>query len=409
MLVEFKVKNYLSFKEEVLFSMEAGSTSKRPMNVFECGQESLLKNAALYGANASGKSNLIKAFAFIRHLLLRDYNLEKNKIEAVPFKLSAETEEKSSSFEIVFISKGVKYVYSFELNQDMILKEELYEFPRKKLVFKRNRKSIEAGTKLKRIKKELPLPKERELYLSTLARAFDVIEDDIISWFRKLEIVTNGVNFTSTIKQLSENGISKERVLDHLKRADINIDDFLIQTDKVDMKSMPLEEQAIYGRLSMNSAGNLMRTRLETIKQKYDKDKNPAGKVIFNFFKEESAGTQHFFKFLGPIFDVIDNNKILIVDELENSFHPLLLKFLVSIFNSEENKEAQLIFTAHDISLLASDSPLRRDQIWFADKNKYGATSLYSLLEFKDTREDQDFQKKYLLGNFGAIPLIEDI
>lgn len=410
MLIEFKVKNYLSFKDEVLFSMEAGSSSQREQNIIKRDEDNfLLKSAVVFGANASGKSNLIKALSFVRFLLLKDYNLKEDTIRVVPFKLSEETEKEPSFFEIVFINKGIKYDYSFSLNNKMILEESLIEYsPNKRCIFKRVGGEIkQKGEKL--TKKHLPDTKERELYLSTLARVFDIIEKDIISWFKNLIPLNEPLMGDKILWMMQEKKEYKERVLEYLKRADLTINNISSSIKDVDFKDVPQELKEVFLSQGRGVPDRITKSNIVFSHQKYDKNNNPKGEVDFNFVNEESFGTKHFFNLLGPIIDTIDNGKIMIVDELENSLHPLLLRFIVEIFNSKENKNAQLIFTAHDTSLISNNSPLRRDQIWFTDKNKYGATNLYSLLEFKDIREFQDFQKKYLLGNFGAIPIIDNL
>jgi hypothetical protein len=205
-----------------------------------------------------------------------------------------------------------------------------------------------------------------------------------------------------TIEKLKDEAVRKE-VLNFLKKADLGIEDIILEETEIRYEDMSEED-----KLRVGPDGKLFSVQIQTSHQKFDNENKASTLVKFDLGKEESEGTKKFFALSGPFLDSLKNGYVLVVDELDTKLHPILIKFLVSLFNSAENNplNAQLVFVSHNTNLF-SRSMFRRDQIWLTEKNKYGATDLYSLVEYK-VRNDASFEKDYILGKYGAIPLIRE-
>jgi AAA15 family ATPase/GTPase len=414
MLVGFTVNNFKSIKDTINFSMLGSSKDKG--NSFEIRKYELLKSAIVYGSNASGKSNFLKAMAFMARIALNQDKViqSTDTLPYFPFKLNTETEDSSSSFEIVFIIGTIKYRYGFEIDRTTVYSEWLYadENGKEAKLFYRDIEEEELYVNRLKFKEGLKLKvSSNQLFIWKCDQEEGEISASILQWFNRLNMI-DGIEHEQYIKHAMkemEDEKFKSELVSLIKTADIGIEDVILDEEDVPkeiIEEMPLPDDLKKRFLESN---DLKRLSLLTYHKKYDENNNEIGVSIFELDKEESKGTRKFFQMLAPILNTLREGKVLIIDELDASLHPMLTKHLIRLFHNEKvNKyNAQLIFATHDTNLL---NPIlfRRDQIWLTDKDKYGATDLFSLAQFKNVRKQEDFEKKYLQGKYGAIPYLED-
>jgi len=414
MLLQFTVNNYKSIKDTTTFSM--ATTSKDRGNSFKVKKYELLQSAIVYGANASGKSNFLKALIFMRRIVLnRDkVILSTDRLPHYPFKLSTETEDSSSSFEMVFFIKETKYRYGFELDNSTVYAEWLYadENGKESKLFYRDVDEEELYVNRIKFKEGLRLKvSKNQLFLWKCDQEGGKISASILQWFNYLNMIDgmeDGQYVNHAMRQM-ENEQFKKELIALVKTADIGIEDVFMEEEDIPknvIEDMPLPAELKKQFLESDS---LKKVSLLTQHKKYDEANNEIGITSFELDEEESRGTQKFFKISAPILNTLREGKVLIIDELDASLHPMLTKHLIKLFHNKEinKKNAQLIFATHDTNLL-HPSMFRRDQIWLTQKDKYGATELYSLAQFKNVRKDEDFEKKYIQGKYGAIPYLQD-
>ena len=421
MLVEFTVNNFKSIKDTIKFSML--TSSKDEGNDFQVRNYNLLRSSIIYGANASGKSNFLRAMAFMRDFVLNRYKIiqSTDKIPYDPFKLSDETEKASNSFEIVFFIDEIKYRYGFEIDNDVVYSEWLFsdEKGKESKLFFRDRETddyvnpnkFKEGYSFFNKKEERIKVPPNELFIWKCDKEDDAISSKILQWFNQFNMI-DGMDHKGYIdytQDMMSDDTFKNHIIKLVKTADIGIDDIKIEENDVPfeiLEQMPLPD-ALKQELIRN--GGAKSILLNTFHKKYDNNDNLIGNVMFDLNKEESKGTRKFFAMSAPILDTLKNGKILIIDELDASLHPILTQHLIQLFHDEEinTQNAQLIFATHDTNLL-NRFIFRRDQIWLTEKNKYGATDLYSLSQFKNVRKKEDFEKQYIQGKYGAIPYLEN-
>ena len=409
MLQQFTVANWASFKQEMTLSLEASSDTEHEECIVDVGGTRLLKSAVIYGANASGKSNLMSAMTFFKMFVLtssKDTQVEE-EIPVEPFRLSTECDGKPSRFEIIFFHDEIKYRYGFEVDSRSVHSEWLFSTTssREAELFTRSKDGIACNDERFKEGKELTSKtRPNALFLSVVAQFNGDISASILKWFRNLGFVTATRNpwIRFTLDRLNNPDFA-ERVLEMSRVADLGIASLapkLFHYTDADVSSFPEAARK-------NILGKVKNIELRTTHQKYDSDNKPVSSVEFDLEKNESDGTKKYLAMTGPLIDTLEGGKVLAVDELDSRLHPLLSRAIVSLFNSTKNsKKAQLIFATHDTNLL-SRIYFRRDQIWFTEKNTYGATSLYSLSEIK-VRKDASFAKDYILGKYGAVPFIGD-
>lgn len=416
MLIEFSVGNYLSFKEKVTFSMVASKiTAKKELdenNIIRVDDElSLLKSAAVYGANASGKSNLVKAISFMQWFVLNSSRETQitDLIDVEKFKLSTENADQPSCFEIVFLEDNKIYRYGFEVNQKRVLSEWLFYVPKVKefRLFERKEDRVKIARRFKEGDGIISKTRKNALFLSVVAQFNGEISKNILLFFaRKLNVISGlhgNIYRNYTIEYFKKNSSD---IINLIKKLDLGIDDISIKTRKVlpeDLLEIPEEFRTLL------ISKKLQADDIYTTHKKY----NAEGEVIsleqFDLDKNESDGTQKLFAFSGLILETLRKGEILVIDELDARLHPLITRTIIDLFNSKETNinNAQLIFTTHDTNLL-SDKIFRRDQIWFTEKDRQGATDLYSLVEYK-IENDASFESDYIKGRYGAIPFIGDL
>ncbi len=443
MLIEFSVENFLSFKDKVTLSMEASRDRSLPQNVIESAQGSkfdLLKTAAIYGANASGKSNLLKALSFMKDYVVNSFKekSEGNPTGVIPFKLDEQYREKPTEFEAMFLIERVPYLYGFSLDSRRIFDEWLYSYPenRKRLLFERDGSKHDPENpsnaytfgphwsgEAKRLANRTA---NNVLFISVAAQFEHPLAKIIKEWFsfhfRKIiNIDLSNKLEQFTLKMARDKDEFKLWTLYLLKNADLGIADFQIDTVSLrdSMRASlisPPEEliqtvEDLITKLGGSDAKVAKVLRAITLHE----GKSVEGKqksIAFDLF-EESDGTRKYFAMAGPLLLSIMGGECLFVDELDVRLHPLLTRAIVEMFHDNDinRKGGQLIFTTHDVNLLDTKDLFRRDQIWLTEKDDQGGTQLYSLWDFKDhkIRNDENLKKGYLAGRYGGIPYIEKL
>lgn len=412
MLIEFSVKNFLSFKEKVTLSLEKESGNENEENTFTFNNEELLKTAVIYGANASGKSNLIKAFT-IAILMVRNSNMISlgGKWDILkPFLFSEDTNNSPSEFEFIFIANKIKYRYFFSADEDKIYNESLDAYYSQKPTNIFTRKNTTEYSFINSDKKTLESiaskNTENKLFLSTATTWNYEKTKDAFLWF--LNSIDTYGSFDSMLDQdlinYSNNDEDlKKFTLKLLKESDIFIKDLRVSYEERDVENSSF--------IINNQKKGPLKTKSVKIAMEHEINDSQDEKKIYTLdFEDESSGTKILFV-LAPILKrAFEKTKIIIVDELEKSLHPTLVKYIIKLFNNEKlnTKNSQLIFTTHAISLLNLDL-FRRDQIWFTEKDVLtGNSDLYPLDSFS-VRKEENIEKGYINGRYGAVPFIKDI
>lgn len=390
MLVQFTLKNVLSFKKEILFDLSAVHAYKEHCyNLIDIGvKEKFLRVVAIYGANASGKSNFYIAMKCFRRIIAESFNnVDDNKQNAIeryfiPFKF--EKEEENTQYEIVTILNGYEYKYGFEFNSERVVNEWLYrkktETNRNTIIFERTEERIELGPSVREecANYKNQIPKE------TLA----------LSFFNKLKLEID--IFREVFSSIMDISVTT---------ADLYEDRALLK--KLLPGMIDLEKEKLLNFLSAIDSGikNIVYTSEEKTIKFFTIHEGEDGKEYYLPLFHESEGTiRSIFIFIHAM-AAVNNNSVLFVDELNVKLHPLLLKFIIDLFY-ENDSCGQLIYTTHDTTLMDKKF-FRRDQIWFVQKDQYGYSDLMSLADFK-VRSDASFEKDYLAGVYGGIPLIKE-
>lgn len=428
MLLQFSVKNFKTFKEPATLSLIASNydksleeTNVESDNIFELR---ILRSAIVYGANASGKSKLIEALAFMRRLVL-DSSKESQKgdpIEIEPFLFEVNAAQQPSEFEVIFMHKNEVFRYGFEVTKASIVAEWLYHRPKNKEVelfyregntFDVNAKKFPKGDILAKAE----LVRENALMLSVAAQFNDKIAGHAWDWFLGLLILSglNEYGYQGFTMNKTVQPAEKHRILEIMKAADLGIHD--LKPLEYDFSQLPvgtpLELRMALER-RMNENGEKVFSDVLASHSVYDEHNELVGEVQLSMEDEESSGTKKFYAITGPVIDALRNGHVLIVDELDSKLHPNLVCKIVSAFNSAQTNPsgAQLIFNTHDTNLLSSNL-FRRDQIWFTEKDRYGAAKLYSLADFKEVgapvRNNANYEINYIRGKYGAVPYLGDL
>ncbi|MDF5709071.1 MAG: ATP-binding protein [Nostoc sp. S4] len=429
MLIEFSIENYRSIQERQTFSMVASEDEKMlDTNSFimpNTDKLRLLSSSVIYGSNASGKSNLLRAIQTLRRLAINSATKMQvgEKLPIEPFRLNSESVKNPTIFEVIFIHQTTRYEYGISLNRERIYEEWLIAYPNEhpqnwfsRQYMPNNPKyQIDEGYKwsfgkgLKgeklRIKRFV---RSNSLFLSHAAQNNHPQLTEIFEWFQdEINILSSSshtMEFTLSI--FDESDTFQARVAKLLSEADIGISGI-----KIEQKPIPERLSSLFNEFIKQENEQLEKDILDNIQQ-LDiitlHKMNDSNKEIEFDMDDESDGTQRLFEMAGLWLYVLEYGEVLLVDELDRSLHPVLSKALVKMFNNPEiNKNnAQLIFTTHNTILLDAKM-LRRDQVWFTKKDK-SMTKLYSFSDFRP-REDESLQKGYLQGRYGGIPFINGL
>lgn len=396
MILEFCVNNYLSIKDELKLSFVASALKENlsePNDMIPLSDTgiSLLRSAVIYGANASGKSNLLKAINFYRRFIVDSFKDSQagENISVENFRLNSATVNEPTSMEATFTDGDTIYRYGFEVTAKSVCAEWLFQRANRKRakemeIFYReaDKTSVHPKSQLLQELVNKKMVRDNALLLSTAAQFNDPKAVSILHWINDTQVL-----FCSEDEKLWQQAIihldnqqSRERITSFARYADLGIESIA----KID-------------------------NRIVSTHHQYDDEGREINNVAFSFNKNESEGTIKYFSLAYPIIDALDNGKRIVIDELDSKLHPLLVKRIITLFNSAETnpKGAQLLFTAHDTFLLSAEL-FRRDQVWFTQKDNFGATEVYSLAEYK-VRRTSPFEKDYLQGKYGATPIIGEM
>lgn len=417
MLLSFTVGNFRSFKENKTFSMRAASIQELKEFVREDCSESILPVTAIYGANSSGKSNLLTAMMAMKSLLLSSIKTNPTEdLETDIFKLDEAYSQEPTHFEVVCTIESKIYRYGFEYNAKKILKEWLYDATKgkEKLLFTRNENGIGVDDKFAEGKGKEEMTTDNKLFLSVVANFNGKTSYSVMNWFQHFNIIS-GIN-DEDFKLFSINYLSKDspeavQVKSFLDGMDLGFSSL----KKIEMnleETFPPEFPEDLKKELLKKYPNTKAPFLKSGHMVHSND-GSSTEEFFSVEEMESEGTKKILNMSGPIMDTLANGYTLVIDELDAKLHPLLTRKIIETFNSPETNpnKAQLVFATHDTNLL-SNKILRRDQIWFAEKDRNDeSTDIYPLSDIREQngdkiRNDRVYEKDYINGKYGAIPFL---
>lgn len=420
MLLRFEFSNFLSIKSNQEISLIATSLKDEPSYKIsrEGFKEEILPCLGIYGANASGKTNTLKAFYFFRSAILNSHTngTPGGGIPRKPFLLDMDSEDLPSSFDCDVLIDNVRYHYGFVVNNDVVLGEWLYSFPEghRRILFDRdidNEEKFVFGRYLKGKNRTIEeLTRENSLFLSAAAQNNHEELSIVYNYFK------NNFEFRKDIEPKPEQFLAKylddtpvkDKIMEFLKVADIGISEVKIEEMDLDEVTIKIQKDLdeVFNKHFGGSKKVTSPDRYKLLKLGHSRTD---GESTFFDLKNESRGTRCLLSLVGPILDALSHGKTFFVDEIGSSMHPRLTQKLVSLFVSEDMNPhgAQLIFTTHDATLLCCGL-LRRDEIWFTEKLMSGETRIYPLSDFK-TRSGDNFEKGYLQGSFKSTPFLDNI
>lgn len=386
MLLQFSVTNHRSIKDTATISMKASKdSSMRNILISPDDKKKLVPVMALYGANAAGKSNVIQALLLMKEMVCGNFAklLKGEKLPQEPFAFT-EQDQKPTGFEIIFFYKGIKYAYGYSFDRSAVLSEYLYHWPkgREALVFSREKNEFEFRENIQEQMMLAGRTAENRLYLVSSNEWNCAQTEKAYRWFfEKLNGITcGGESLDTTLLAIQRGGKEKESILREILFADLGIKDVRAIGSKEN-----LEIEAVHRLVGEDGKEKTYSLRMG----------------------QESMGTQKFFSRIGMWMEALQNGSVMVVDEIESSMHPLLTRHLIEMVQDEavNTNQAQLIFTTHDTGLLDL-TLLRRDQIWFVEKDERSMqTDVYALTDFSP-RKGENISKGYLQGRYGAVPFI---
>ena len=432
MLISLSLTNYRTFRERVEWNMVAtDDTTFEEDNVAAVPALGLrlLKSAVVYGSNASGKSNLLRGLGLLKSVVRGIAKLEPDELFPVePFRLNLTAAAEPSEIEIVFLADGIRYRYGFEADSAHVVAEWLLtKNPGQEAeteIFYRDGQAVELpdnGSPQLRYLRDADVVRKNELLLLRAAENNSPEATKVYEWFRNLNLITalDTSRYRHVLIGILNDPDRAPLLLDLVQAADLSITSAV--PDMLDIDNLPDDIPAeVAQRMRTAVAEATKPTQIwrdvQTQHLVYDDHQQPQGHLWFRLQKEESRGTLQFFTLMALILDTLRSGGILAVDELETALHPQLVHKIVTLFHSPAYNQhgAQLLFNTHDTNLLAADSPFRRDQIWFTEKDKYGAAKLYSLADFEPPTLVQPGQpvrfdhleRDYLNGRYGAVPFL---
>jgi AAA15 family ATPase/GTPase len=409
MLFRFRTRNFRSIREEVELSLVASNLSDLPEAVIQTpfAERGAVRAAAIYGPNASGKSNLLLAMKFMSDAV--EDSQRAWPPEGVPrqrFLLDEESVNNSSLFEADFAIDDVRYIYGFEVDSQRVVREWLHAYPtaRRRILFERERDDFSFGKHLGGENGAIKgLTRVNSLFLSAAAQNNHEQLMPIYQWFSSVWsfVIGNRLGLTLSTAQTASDERYKKRISRLVAAADLGIDGFETPDEQVDDKIKRVV--AVFLETTHEEDSEILSTYKNVAFVHRRVNKAPISLPAAS----ESEGTLAYFALLGPVLTTLSSGGLLFIDEITMSLHPLLAMEIVRLFKSpaENPKDAQLVFTTHDTSLLDAQL-LRRDQVWLTEKDESGGTHLYPLTEFKP-RRGENIRSGYLQGRYGAVPLVE--
>lgn len=418
MLINYTVNNYLSFKNENTLSLETGERLRKyPENTMKITTKNnsipieLLKNVIIFGSNGSGKSNLLSSLNMMKQMISNIPLKATTKLPKRSFMLDNYSKDTETLFEIEIIQNNYQYKYMFEFNRESILKEKLEILEKNNYVTYFERTNTNTYTVIpNHLKPYTTETRGNILFLQKAQDNNDQVSIELMKWFEE-SLVFFSKNNSEELFYLLKNEPNKKRFLEFMKLADLNMIDVVVETST---KKVPEELiNALSNMLSQLNNNNIpeelpseqIMENLYTIYKKYDHNGNVIGTQRIPLGME-SSGTKKIIYLALNILFCQEKNKVLILDEFDDAFHEELASALINVFNSK-NSKTQVIVTSHELNLM--DKGLRKDQIYFVQKDFSGESELYSIFDFDDvsqTRGDIGYYKRYMKGAFGAKPNI---
>ena len=404
MLIDFSVSNYKSIKDEVVLNLVADHGKEHrdshvmmPSLRSDVRSTPLLRSAVIYGPNAAGKTNLMMALRAFRTIVRRSAR-GLDELPVVPFRFDQSTQGKPTSLEATFISEGVRYQYGFEATSSEIIREWLFAWPRGRVQmwFERG-PEIDGGFRFGH-----KLTGDREVWrratrndallLSTAASLNSKQLQPVFDWFSRWLRVAGIHGWDNSFSVECCRDERKDRIVRFLRNADLAIADVRLEEDEEGERG---EEDESDGKTRRFAKPQLLHELPEGFSAELD-------------LEEESRGTRKIFSLAGPWLDTLENGYVVVFDEMHGYLHPALVKFLVDRFHDPRTnpKGAQLIFTTHETAILSQDL-FRRDQVWFCQRNKHQATTLYPLTDFRPRKGVENLERAYLAGRYGAVPFVQ--
>ena len=417
MLINFKFANFMSFKEECFFDMSANSDKSHRELLID---DKYSKAKMIYGANASGKTSFIKAIDFVRWFVFNSSRMiDGAPIPVVPFKFCEQPFDSPSSFAFTFIKNGKKYYYEFSCTREKVISEKLdrYDSSKPTNVFERNNvNEYVFRHDVKTLKEISQKNTANKLFLVTSATWNYAETKPVVDFFLNDIMVSYGLNqgWQAYLSKIRAEGQSEEFSkfsLDLFNNADISIDNFVVEEKKY--KDLP-QDAVLNSVISVLMRGDQNKIEQFDNASVYNiwinhKIKNEGVERVYQLnIQEESLGTIGMFELSTVLYYVLKNGTTFFIDEIDRSLHPLLVRYIVNLFfNSKVNiNNAQIIANTHDTNLLDLDL-FRRDEIWFTERDyESGSTTIFPLTDFSP-RKDENIEKAYLLGRFGAVPFIK--
>ncbi len=419
MLIEFNVTNYRSFLPPQRLQMTAGSFNDlREENSFETPISSiprLLRSSVIYGPNASGKSNLFKALFFMQRFVLTSaQGQEGDRVAVDPFLFDSESPNQPSEFEVLFIADGVRYQYGFAADHKRVVHEWLLAYPKgqSQRWFERSwnpetrQDEWYFGSKFtgkKKIWQEAT--RANALFLAAAVQLNNEQLKPVFYWFRNLVVIRHQDILDPGFSKrqcLEESG--RKLIMEFMNKADLSIDDIKSEQQDFCENDLPPEmPREMKNKILTDFPGG------KTIRISFAHKIKDTDAVAWLPLEEESDGTRKLFAYAAPLLDGLAKGRVFLIDELDNSLHPHMLRFLLRLFHSSEtnSNNGQLIFTTHNTSVL-DKKIMRRDQVWFMEKDKQNASTLYPLSDFRP-RKHEALEKGYLQGRYGALPYIGEV
>ncbi|NGZ07567.1 MAG: ATP-binding protein [Magnetococcales bacterium] len=418
MLIEFSVTNYLSFCERQTLNLTAsGNYREHPENTFATGlprMPKLLKSTVIYGPNASGKSNLIRAALFMWDFVLNSSKgQEGDVIDVQPFLMHNKNIQSPSTFEMIFIEEEVRYQYGFSVTRERVTHEWLIAYPsgRPQRWFERYL-DTESGKEVWNLHKKYLVgnrevwrdaTRKNALFLSTAIQLNSAVLRPVFDWFdKRLRVFRPHMEISKEYSaSLCKDPDGRLKVLKFLNQADMDIEGIRLESRTVGdlgMDDLPPEVRAA---LQKEMSGTLV-TEI-----RFERAMADTGKPVLLPWEAESRGTQKLFALAWPWMNILGQGRILFMDEMDTSLHHLLVKFLFQLIHDPTTnpQRAQLISTTHDTALLNPDA-FRRDQFWMMEKSGDRCSELYPVSDF-DIASGESLQRRYLEGQFGAIPTLK--
>ena len=418
MLIQFNFKNFKSFRDEVSLDLTATKITEHEGHVAEAANDKLLKVAAIYGANASGKSNVYDAFEYMTYYVDESFKFgdeeERRRktgdsyLKVTPFLFDENSRDEETTFEVFYVDNsedtGKTYQYGFSLKKDEVVEEWLYSKAKtarnkyRTIFYRKKGEELEMNGFSKNHVENIKASLNKESLIVSLGSKLRIAKlKKVRDWFLSNEIVNFGdpaENFFLS-RVLPEGFVDRKEVQDNIVEYFASFDEAI---QDFNIEELPQEDEK----------DNSKSYKIDALHKIGD-----SGKMVSIPLKQESSGTLKMFALYPSLKEVLDQGSTLFIDELNARLHPLLVRNIILTFLSPEinTRNAQLVFTTHDIWQFSNEL-LRRDEIWMVNKNQDGVSELYSLVEFKDeegnkVRRDEALAKNYLTGNYGAIPALK--